>query len=99
MAKIIKRIGKWVHWTRAQRKWTLGSSSQPTLEVTTFSTPKGASSSTPSLAQSPLPPTGRFDQPSEKNITLDKTYEDGFVLMIKVEFEAKNKKAEDPKDS
>lgn len=99
MAKIIKRTGKWIEWTRARRKRTSSAFVQPTPEATTSSTLGGTSSSTPSRAQNSLPPTSGGDQSPEKNITLNKTCPDGSVPVTKVEVETEKKKAEDPKDS
>ena len=73
MAKIIKRIGKWVEWMCARQKRISGASTKATPKATTSYAPRGMSSMTPSIAQSPLPPTGGVDQPSDKNIPLDKT--------------------------
>ena len=99
MTNIYRRIGKWVEWTMTLKRTNKGASTQSTLDVVVISSsPSNALGMTPSQAEGPTQLAGEDDQPPNKNILLDKNYQDGLVPMIEVEVEVKKNKAEEPKD-
>ena len=102
MAKIIKRIGKWVEWI-SKKSQSKGTPTQASPSVAASSSSQGAMINVmPSAAQGLAQLARGGDQPLEKNIPLDKTCHDGSHPVIGTHMEEKKeeeKKVEESKDN
>lgn len=82
MARIIKRIGKWVEWiTKKSQSKGVATQASPaaTMPMSSQITTLGITiTSTQGLAQ----PSGGGDQPLDKNVSIDKTYHDGSLQLL-----------------
>ena len=67
--------------------------------VATSSFHNDASSTILPFTQGPTQPSSGGDQPPNKNIPLDKTCQDGLVLVIRTEIKDKKKKVEELKNT
>lgn len=97
MAKIYKRIKKWVEWIVTQKKRTKGASAQSTPDKGTSQIISASVTSVPPMPKGPTQPLGGGDQPPKKDKEIEKDCQDGSVQVMKLEVEVEKMKSEEEK--
>ncbi len=98
MARIIKRMGKWVEWT-TKRSQSKGGATQASPAAATPSSQSATPGITIVATQGLAQPSGGGDQPPDKNVSIAKTCHDGSLPVIGTQIGTEEKKNEEPKDS